>query len=46
MGCRYFSTFLGAFAKLHIATISFVTSIRPSVRIEQLDFHWTDFDKI
>jgi hypothetical protein len=31
--------FLGAFAKLRKATISFVMSVRPSVRMEQLGFH-------
>ena len=39
--------FLDAFAKLRKATISFVMSVRPSVRLsvhmEQLDSHWTDF---
>jgi hypothetical protein len=30
---------LGAFAKLPKATISFVMSVRPSARMEQLDFH-------
>ena len=33
------------FAKLRKANISFVMSIRPSVRIKQLGSHWTDFDK-
>jgi len=33
------SPFLGAFAKLRKATISFVTSLRPSVRMEKLGFH-------
>jgi hypothetical protein len=32
--------FLGAFAKLLKATVSFVMS----VRMEQLGFQWTDFD--
>jgi hypothetical protein len=36
-------TFLGAFAKLRKATISFVRSVRLSVRMEQLGSHWTDF---
>jgi hypothetical protein len=27
-------------------TIGFVISVRPSVRMEQLDFHWTDFHEI
>ena len=35
--------FLGAFAKLRQATIIFIASIRPSVRMEQLGSHWTDF---
>jgi hypothetical protein len=34
---------LGAFAKLRKATISFLTSVRPFVRMEQLSSHWTDF---
>jgi hypothetical protein len=37
---------LGAFAKLRKATISFVMSVRLSVRMEQLGSHWTDFHKI
>ena len=39
-------TFLGAFAKLRKATISFVISVPPSVRMEQLGSHWTDFREI
>jgi hypothetical protein len=35
--------FLSAFAKLQKATISFVMSVRLSVRMEQLGFQWTDF---
>ena len=42
--------FLGAFAKLRKAAISFVMSVRPSVRpsvrMEQLGSHWTDFHEI
>jgi len=34
--------FLGAFAKLQKATISFVMS----VRMEQLGSHWTDFHEV
>ena len=34
---------LGASAKLRKSTSIFVTSVCPSVRIEQLDSHWTDF---
>ena len=43
-------TFLGTFAKLRKATISFVISVRPSVyrsaRMEQLGSHWTDFHEV
>jgi hypothetical protein len=38
--------FLGTFAKLPKATISFVISARLSVRMEQLGYHWTDFHEI
>jgi hypothetical protein len=41
--------FLGAFAKLRKAIVRFVMSFRSSVslpvRMEQLDFHRTDFDE-
>jgi len=37
---------LGAFAKLRKAYISFAVSVRPSVRMEQLGSHWTDFHRI
>jgi hypothetical protein len=37
---------LGAFSKLRKAAISFVMSVRPSARMEQLGSHWTDFHKI
>jgi hypothetical protein len=40
------STFLGALAKLRKSTISFVMSVHPSVRIEQLASNWTEFHKI
>ena len=36
----------GALARFRKGTISFVMSVRPSVRMEQLGFHWTDFDEI
>ena len=36
--------FLGAFAKLRKATISFIMSVRLSVRMEQLGSQWTDLD--
>ena len=35
--------FLGKFAELRKATISFVMYVRLSVRDEQIDSHWTDF---
>ena len=37
--------FLGAFAKLQKVTMSFVMSVCPSVRMEQLGSHWTNFDE-
>jgi len=37
---------LGAFAKLRKATISFVVSVCPSVRMEQLVSHWKDIREI
>jgi hypothetical protein len=37
---------LGAFAKLQKATISLVTSVCPSVRMEKLGSQWTDFGEI
>jgi len=42
------ASFLGAFAELRKVTISFVTSVRPSVHIslEQLGSHCTDFHEI
>ena len=36
----------GAFAKLRKAAISFVMSVRLSIRTEQLGSHWTDFHEI
>jgi len=38
--------FLGAFAKLPKATISFIMSVRPYVRMEQLGTQWTFFHGI
>jgi len=35
--------FLGTFEKLRKATISFVMSVSPSVGMEHLGSHWTDF---
>jgi hypothetical protein len=37
---------LGAFAKVRRAAISFVMSVRPSVRMEQLGSQWTYFNEI
>jgi len=42
----YVSQLLGSFAKLRKATISFVMSVRPIVRMEQLGSHWMDFHEI
>jgi hypothetical protein len=39
-------SFLGAFANLRKAAISFVVSVRPSVRMEQLGSNWRDFHEI
>ena len=36
---------LGAFAKLRKSTISFVMSVCPSVRKEELGSYWTDLKK-
>jgi len=38
--------FLGSFAKLLEVTISLVMSVFPSIRMEQLGSHWTDFHEI
>ena len=38
--------FLGSFAKLQKVTTIFVTSVRPSVRMEQLGSHWVYFLEI
>jgi hypothetical protein len=37
---------LGVFAKLRKAPISFVISACPSVRVDQLGSHWTEFCEI
>jgi len=39
-------TVLGGFTKLRKVTISFVMSVCPSVRMEQLGSHWTNFPEI
>ena len=41
----YIYVFLGVFAKLRKASISFM-SVRPPVRMEQADSRWTDLDEI
>jgi hypothetical protein len=38
--------FLGSSAKLLKATIGFVMPVCPSVSVEQLGSHWTDFHEI
>jgi len=46
---KYFSDnewILGAFAKLRKVTISFIVSLCPSVRMEQLASHWKDIREI
>ena len=40
------SIFLGAFAKLPKATISFIMFVNASVRMEELSSYWTDFHEI
>jgi hypothetical protein len=40
------ASFLGTFAKLQKATISFVLSVRPSIRVEQLCPYSMDFHEI
>ena len=37
---------LGAFAKLLKATVSVFISVFQSVRMEQIDFHWTIFHEM
>jgi len=37
---------LGVFVKFRNTTISYVRSFCPSVRMEQLGSHWTDFHEI
>jgi len=42
----YGEKFSGAFAKFRKATISFVMSVSPSFRMEQLGSHWVNFYEI
>ena len=37
---------LGAFVKLREANINVAMSIRPFVRMEKLESHWTQFDEM
>ena len=41
-----YTGFLGTFAKLRKATVSFVMSVRLSVRMGKLGCYWTDFNEI
>jgi hypothetical protein len=45
-GPRIMLSFLGAFAKLRKVIITFDMSVRLSVRLEQLSFHWMVFHLI
>ena len=40
------SSLLGASANLRKVTVTFIISVRLSVRMRQFDSHWTDFDEI
>jgi predicted transcriptional regulator of viral defense system len=40
------TVFLGAFPKLRKVAANFVMYVYPSVRVEQLGPHWTDFQEI
>jgi hypothetical protein len=40
------SLLLGTIAKLQNATITFVMSVWPSIRMGQLGYHWTAFHEI
>ena len=42
----FIAQFLGAFAKLRKATITFVMSVRLSFRMQQLGSRWTGFYEI
>ena len=44
--CAQNAEVLGAFPKLRKATIIFVMSVCPSVRMEHLGFYWTNFYEI
>jgi len=42
----FISLFLGALAKLWQVTLSFIMFVSPSICMEQLGCHWTDFREI
>ena len=44
--CIVYWYVLGDFAKLRKATVSFLLSVPPSIRMQQLGSHRTDFHKI
>jgi len=44
--CKDLLPLFRQFAKLRKATGRIVTSVRPSVRIEQLGHHWANFRKL
>ena len=46
LGYNHETPFLGAFATFRKANMSFVMSVRLSIRMEQLGSHWTDFHEI
>ena len=41
-----YDEFLGTFVILRDATMSFVVSVRASIRVKQHGFHWMDFYEI
>jgi hypothetical protein len=41
-----FLAVLGASVKVRKATVTFVMSVRPPVRVEHLGTQWTDFQEI
>jgi hypothetical protein len=43
---RELQQFLGAFAKLRKATISFVMFVRLPFRMKELGYRWSDFHEI
>jgi len=43
---KYYRRLLSSFATQRKATISFVMFVRLSTCMEQLGFHWTDFNEV